>query len=57
MSIVKQFARVAWTGTVARGGGTISGGSGTLGELPVDLPTRLGESEGKTTPEIGRAHV
>lgn len=51
MSIVKQTARVVWTGTIARGEGRISGGSGRLSELPVDLPTRLGEAEGKATPE------
>lgn len=59
MSVVRQSARVVWSGTIARGQGTISGGSGALDELPVDLPSRLGEAEGKTTPEelLAAAHA
>jgi osmotically inducible protein OsmC len=48
---VKQSATVVWEGSVARGGGELTGGSGALGPLPIDLPTRIGEAAGKTTPE------
>jgi osmotically inducible protein OsmC len=56
---VHQSATVVWTGTIARGGGEVSGASGALGPLTVDLPTRLGEATGKTTPEelLAAAHA
>jgi lipoyl-dependent peroxiredoxin len=56
---VHQTATVVWHGTIARGGGEVTGASGALGPLPVDLPTRLGEASGKTTPEelLAAAHA
>ncbi|MHB8469797.1 MAG: OsmC family peroxiredoxin [Gaiellaceae bacterium] len=56
---IHQTATVVWVGTIARGGGEVSGGSGALGPLGVDMPTRLGEAEGKTTPEelLAAAHA
>lgn len=56
---VHQTATVVWQGTIARGGGEVSGASGALGPLPVDLPARLGEAVGKTTPEelLAAAHA
>ena len=56
---VHQSARVIWAGTLARGSVEVTGGSGALGPLDVDLPTRLGEAEGKTTPEelLAAAHA
>lgn len=51
MKEVEQSATVVWHGSVARGGGEVTGASGALGPLPVDLPTRIGEASGKTTPE------
>jgi osmotically inducible protein OsmC len=48
---VHQSASVVWEGTIARGGGEVSGASGSLGPLSVDLPNRLGEAHDKTTPE------
>jgi osmotically inducible protein OsmC len=56
---VHQSATVVWTGTIARGGGEVSGASGALGPLAVDLPNRLGEATGKTTPEelLAAAHA
>jgi osmotically inducible protein OsmC len=48
---VTQSATVVWTGTIARGGGEITGESGALGPLAIDMPTRIGEAGGKTTPE------
>ncbi len=59
MPKVQRSAEVVWEGNVARGGGTITGGSGALSELPVTLPTRLGDPEGHTSPEelIAAAHA
>jgi osmotically inducible protein OsmC len=56
---VRQSATVVWRGTIARGGGDVTGASGALGPLAVDLPARLGETEGKTTPEelLAAAHA
>jgi osmotically inducible protein OsmC len=56
---IKQSATVVWHGSVARGSGEIAGASGALGPLPIDLPTRIGEASGKTTPEelLVAAHV
>jgi|SRR3712207_6833918 len=51
MAAVKQTAKIAWEGTIARGAGKVRGASGALGEVDVDLPIRLGEAQGKTTPE------
>jgi len=55
---VHQSATVVWTGTVARGSGRVTGSSGSFGPLAVDLPTRIGEAAGKTTPEelLAAAH-
>jgi len=56
---VHQSATAVWTGTIARGSGAVTGSSGALGPLDVDLPTRVGEAEGKTTPEelLAAAHA
>lgn len=56
---VQQSATIVWTGSVARGSGEVTGGSGALGPLAVDMPTRIGEASGKTTPEelLAAAHV
>lgn len=48
---MQQAATVVWQGSVARGVGELTGGSGALGPLAVDMPTRIGEAAGKTTPE------
>lgn len=59
MGDVTQRASVIWIGTIARGGGTVSGASGALVDLPIDLPTRMGETGGKTSPEelLAGAHA
>ncbi len=60
MKDVISSARVVWDGTVARGGGTVSGEHGVLNDVPFDLPTRIGEADGgKTTPEelLAAAHA
>lgn len=56
---VHQFASVLWEGSIARGAGTVTGGSGVLGPVAVDLPNRLGEAHDKSTPEelLAAAHA
>jgi osmotically inducible protein OsmC len=48
---IVRTADVTWSGNVARGEGKISGGSGAYQLLPYTLATRIGEPEGKTSPE------
>jgi lipoyl-dependent peroxiredoxin len=48
---LSRTADVSWEGNLARGVGAISGGSGALEELPYTLATRVGNPEGKTSPE------
>jgi lipoyl-dependent peroxiredoxin len=48
---ITRTASVNWAGNVARGGGAISGQSGALDGLPYTLATRVGDPEGKTSPE------
>jgi lipoyl-dependent peroxiredoxin len=59
MAAIKRTADVVWEGTIARGEGRLSGGSGALDELPVTAASRFGDPEGKTTPEelIAAAHA
>jgi lipoyl-dependent peroxiredoxin len=59
MAAVQRTAQVDWTGTIARGAGQASGGSGALGNLPITAASRFGEPEGKTSPEelIAAAHA
>ena len=58
MPRITRTADVSWEGSVARGGGTISGRSGALAELPFTLASRIAEPEGKTSPEelLAAAH-
>jgi osmotically inducible protein OsmC len=52
MPHIERTANVVWEGNVARGGGTISAGtSGAFSDLAFSLPTRIGQAEGKTSPE------
>jgi lipoyl-dependent peroxiredoxin len=59
MAAVQRTAEVDWTGSIARGSGHASGGSGALGDLPIIVASRFGEPEGKTSPEelIAAAHA
>jgi len=58
MPRIERTAEVAWEGTVARGGGAISAGSGAFSALAYSLATRVGAPEGKTSPEelLAAAH-
>jgi lipoyl-dependent peroxiredoxin len=59
MAAIKRSANVVWEGTIARGEGQLSGGSGAFASLPVTAASRFGEPEGKTSPEelIAAAHA
>lgn len=59
MTAVQRTAEVDWTGSIARGSGLTSGGSGAISDLPVTLASRFGEPGGKTSPEelIAAAHA
>jgi osmotically inducible protein OsmC len=59
MPHIERTANVVWEGNVARGAGTISAAtSGAFSELGFSLPTRIGQAEGKTSPEelLAAAH-
>jgi lipoyl-dependent peroxiredoxin len=56
--IVRE-ARVAWEGTVSRGAGVVSASSSGAFELPITIASRVGDPEGKTSPEelLAAAHA
>jgi lipoyl-dependent peroxiredoxin len=58
MPRIERSSTIAWEGNVARGAGTISGDTGAFAGLPFSLPTRIGQAEGKTSPEelLAAAH-
>jgi lipoyl-dependent peroxiredoxin len=58
MPRIERTADVTWEGNVARGAGTLSGETGAFSGLPYSLPTRIGQAEGKTSPEelLAAAH-
>jgi len=51
MPHIERTAHVGWDGNLARGGGVIDAASGAFARLPYSLPSRIGESGGKTSPE------
>jgi osmotically inducible protein OsmC len=48
---IERSATVEWEGSVARGQGTIDADSGAFSRLPFTLPSRIGDPDGKTSPE------
>jgi lipoyl-dependent peroxiredoxin len=56
---VQRAADVTWEGNVARGSGTITAQTGAFSDLGYSLATRIGDSEGKTSPEelLAAAHA
>lgn len=58
MPRIERTAEVTWEGNVARGSGSLSGGTGAFSGLAFSLPTRIGQAEGKTSPEelLAAAH-
>ena len=59
MPIATRTAEIVWEGALASGSGTVSSGSGALGELPVTWASRTERPDGKTSPEelIAAAHA
>lgn len=58
MPRIARAATVAWKGSLSRGSGVVRGGTGVF-DLPIDLPSRLGDAAGKTSPEelLAAAHA
>jgi lipoyl-dependent peroxiredoxin len=58
MPRIERTADVTWEGNVARGAGTLTGRSGAFSGLGYSLATRIGQPEGKTSPEelLAAAH-
>jgi osmotically inducible protein OsmC len=58
MPRIERTADLTWEGNVARGLGTITAGTGAFAALEYSLPTRIGQAEGKTSPEelLAAAH-
>lgn len=59
MPRIERSAKVVWDGNVARGAGHLSGDTGAFTELPFTLASRIGNPEGKTSPEelLAAAHA
>ena len=51
MPRIERSTQLTWEGNVARGLGTITAGTGAFEGLEFSLPTRIGQPEGKTSPE------
>jgi osmotically inducible protein OsmC len=58
MPHIERRAQLVWEGNLARGEGVVAGDSGAFTGLGFSLPTRVGRSEGKTSPEelLAAAH-
>ena len=58
MPRIERTAEIVWEGNLARGAGSISAASGAFAELPYSNPARIGQPEGKTSPEelLAAAH-
>ena len=58
MPRIVRHATVAWRGSLSRGSGVASAGTGAF-ELPIDLPSRIGEKVDRTSPEelLAAAHA
>jgi lipoyl-dependent peroxiredoxin len=56
--IVRE-ASISWEGTTARGSGVVSAASSGAFELPITIASRVGDPEGKTSPEelVAAAHA
>ncbi len=58
MPRIERTSSILWEGNLARGAGSLSAGSGAFTGLGYSLPTRIGQPEGKTSPEelLAAAH-
>lgn len=50
MATFARHVDVEWNGTLMEGNGRVNAGTGAF-SLPVTFPSRIGEGDGKTTPE------
>jgi osmotically inducible protein OsmC len=60
MPRIVREADVTWSGSMARGAGALTAAtSGAFAELPYSFPTRIGNPEGRTSPEelLAAAHA
>ena len=59
MPRIVREADVRWEGTVSRGAGVVAATSSGAFELPVTVASRVGDPEGKTSPEelLAAAHA
>ena len=59
MPIATREAEIVWEGDLASGAGTVTSGSGALGQLPVTWASRTERPDSKTSPEelIAAAHA
>lgn len=51
MAIAERTAETTWEGALASGNGVIRPSSGSPAEIPVTWASRVGQPEGKTSPE------
>ena len=58
MPRIVREAAVAWEGSLSRGSGVATAGTAAF-QLPIDLPSRVGDPGGKTSPEelLAAAHA
>src|SRR6478672_12465920 len=58
MATFERHVDVEWSGSVMEGGGTAKAGTGAF-SLPVTFPSRIGDANGKTSPEelMAAAHA
>ena len=58
MATIERHADVDWTGSVMEGHGEVKAGTGAF-SVPVTFPARIGEPQGKTSPEemMAAAHA
>ena len=58
MPRIVRDATVAWWGSLSRGSGVATAGTGAF-ELPIDLPSRIDDQLGRTSPEelLAAAHA
>lgn len=59
MPRIIREADIAWEGTVSRGSGVVTASSSGAFELPVTIASRVGDPDGKTSPEelLAAAHA
>ena len=51
MPRIERHAELVWKGNLAGGEGHVTAGTGAFADLPYSLPTRIGQAEGKSSPE------